>query len=125
MSVLLFLLLAALLAAFWYDSLGARECALEAGRRACRHAEVQLLDQTVALARLGLRRDRRGRLRLTRCYQFEFSRDGSDRWLGRVLLLGQYAESVQLEHPDGLLILPHGRPTRAAAEASPPQAPTP
>lgn len=42
-------------------------------RRVCQQAEVQLLDETVSLARLHLRRDDRQQLRRYREYALEYS----------------------------------------------------
>lgn len=123
MSTVVILLLGAATLAFWYDSLGAREQALSACRRACEQLDVQLLDQTVAVVRLGWGRDGHGRLRWRRGYRFEFSRDGADRWPGQLQLFGRQVESIQLEHPDGTIIL--GRHGRAAGpRAIPPRADT-
>ena len=112
MTLLFALILAVGVAAFWYDSLGARECALKAGRAACSQNGLQLLDQTVALAGLRLARNRSGRLRLNRRYRFEFSLDGYDRCDGYILLLGHWPQAVHLEHPDGLVIIEGNRPGR-------------
>ena len=46
---------------FWWDSLGARQAARLAGRRVCEREGVQFLDDTVAISRLRLQRDSRGR----------------------------------------------------------------
>jgi hypothetical protein len=88
---------------FWSDSLRAREQALRVCGAACRQLEVQFLDQTVAVYKLGLARDPRGRLRLRRFYGFEFSIDGVDRYRGQAVLLGHALELLQMDHPDGPL----------------------
>lgn len=66
----------------WRSALGAREQARELGTALCARANVQLLDQTVALQRLGLMRGSDGRLRIRRRYRFELSTDGLDRQQG-------------------------------------------
>lgn len=94
------LLLVSLLAAlawFWLDSLRAREAARNAGKRACRSAGVQFLDDTVAVAALALERDAQGRLAIRRTYRFEFSDTGDNRLEGRLILLGARVESVDME----------------------------
>ena len=88
---------------FWRDSLGAREQACAASSRACRQSEVQLLDDTVALERLWLRRDRDGRLKLERLYLFEFTDTGLIRRVGSVLLIGWRVEVLQMEGGDLLV----------------------
>ena len=88
---------------FWRDSLGAREQARAASSRACQQMGVQLLDDTVALERLWLRRDRDGRLKLERLYVFEFTDTGRNRQVGSVLLIGWRVEVLQMEGGDLLL----------------------
>lgn len=91
--------LALLLAAIvlWADSLRARERAVAAGREACARYGVQLLDETVAFARLRLARDEAGRLRLRRTYVFEFTETGDNRRQGAIVMLGARLEDLRLE----------------------------
>jgi hypothetical protein len=87
--------------AFWIDSLGARERALAAGRRACERYGVQLLDETVQFSRLRLARDAEGRIRLQRTYTFEFSETGDNRRHGAIVMLGGELQDLRLEpYPD-------------------------
>lgn len=88
---------------FWRDSLGAREQARAASSRACRQVNVQLLDDTVALERLWLRRDCDGRLKWERLYVFEFTDTGHRRQTGSVLLVGWRVEVLHMEGGDLLL----------------------
>jgi len=81
----------------WSDSLGVRERAIRAGRDACRRYDLQLLDETVAFARLRLARDEAGHLRLRRTYTFEFSDTGDNRRHGAIVMLGARVEDLQLE----------------------------
>ena len=67
---------------------------MAAARRATDAADVQLLDQTVSLARVSMSRDRQGRWRLWRQYRFEYSRDGLNRETGQIIMLGPRLESV-------------------------------
>ena len=83
--------------ALWADSLRARERALGAGRRACRRYGVQLLDETVAFAAIGLARDAEGRLHLRRSYSFEFSDTGNNRRHGAIVMLGGELQDLHLE----------------------------
>jgi hypothetical protein len=84
------MLLAALagLGWFWWDSLMKRELALKAARRLCEQANVQLLDDSIALRKLTLRRDASQQARVYREFAFEYSTVGDDRQAGRVYLLG-------------------------------------
>lgn len=83
------LVLLALVAWYWMDSLAAREVALNAGRKACEREGLQFLDETVALSQLRLARNEAGTLALQRTFGFEFSDTGNNRRKGHVTLLGR------------------------------------
>jgi hypothetical protein len=106
----IFLVVGAIAIGLWFvlDSLRAREQALQACQSACREMDVQLLDHTVALARLRLARDARGHIRLRRRYGFEFS-TGTDRSRGQVDLLGLTVIGVEMQGPTGAIILSRTR----------------
>jgi hypothetical protein len=91
------LALLGLLGWYWLDSVGARDVALAAAQRACREAEVQLLDHSVARHRIRLLRNREGRISICRVYSFEFATDGERRYRGLLALLGKQVEEVRLE----------------------------
>jgi hypothetical protein len=82
----------------WLDGARAREMAVGLAQRACRDRGVQMLDQAVALRRLGLRWRSRG-LRLRRVYRFEFSEEGVGRRTGYLVLLGLELEDMSLGLP--------------------------
>jgi hypothetical protein len=78
-------------AAFFFFSAAraAAERAAEIGRDACQAAGVQWLDQSVHATGMRLRRHGSGWLGLERSFRFEYSEDGLDRHVGRVVLLGR------------------------------------
>ena len=78
-----------ILAAFylWHNALRAREQARALAHALCARAGIQLLDQSVALRRVSLRRVPGEGLRLLRCYRFDVSTDGHDRRHGSLDLL--------------------------------------
>ncbi len=80
----------------WYRNLQARELAVRIARDTCRQQGLQLLDATVALQRLALRRDPAGRLALQRTYRFEYTEDSFSRQQGFVVLHGARLETVGL-----------------------------
>lgn len=104
LGLLLWLALLGALIWFWQDSLVARELAHAASLRACRLSGVQLLDDTVSLDRLWLRRDSHGQWRLERRYLFEFSESGITRQPGLVIMLGHHTEVLAMDGGD--LFLP-------------------
>ncbi len=87
---------AAAIAWYWFSSLRAREHASHAAAEACRRQELQFLDDTVALQRLGVVRDGYGHLALRRTYRFEYSQIGNDRQQGFIIVVGARVETVGL-----------------------------
>ncbi len=96
-STLALLLVLLVIALIWLDGARAREFATILARRYCANRGMQLLDDTVSLARLGLRWTRQG-LRVRRMFRFEFSLEGVGRRTGYVLMLGSRLETID----DGL-----------------------
>ncbi len=94
-GIILILTISALLGWFWFDTLRAREQAISVCRRACDAQGVQLLDQSVSLHTLRLRRSERGRVQFLRTYQFSYSLDGVERADGTVILLGLRSELIR------------------------------
>jgi hypothetical protein len=92
-SVLVLLMVAAG-AWFWQSSLAARDCANAAASDACERLSLQLLDGTVAFARMRLARDNGGRLALQRTYVFDYTADSIARRQGFVVLIGPAVDSV-------------------------------
>jgi hypothetical protein len=95
----------AALAWLWFDSLKAREAAIDAARAACAAEGLLLLDATVAISGLKLARDDDGRLKVQRAYEFEFSDTGDNRLKGSVVLLGHRVVLLNV----GLRITPAAR----------------
>ena len=98
--------LLALIAWFWHDSLGAREAAVAAARHACKAEGVMLLDDTVAVAALRLRRNGEGHIAMLRVYRFEFSDTGNNRLDGSVTVLGRDVQTFYLSPHLGSGALP-------------------
>jgi len=93
---LLLLILLGIFVWFWQNTLRDRELALLAARDICRHQQLQLLDATVTLQRVALRRSRHGGLTLQRTFQFAYSAEGHDRRTGFVITQGNHVEQVGL-----------------------------
>ncbi|EGV19857.1 DUF3301 domain-containing protein [Thiocapsa marina] len=98
MSNLLAVFLVLLLGWFWLDSMRAREIATEVCKSACKQRELQFLDQTVALRRLGLAWRSEG-LRMRRIYRFDFSEEGVGRRSGYLVMRGMTLEDLSFGLP--------------------------
>jgi hypothetical protein len=82
--------------AYWLNATRSHELARAAGKRACQEAQVQLLDDTVEVVRVRVRRDAGGRLAFCRIYRFEFTADGDQRHRGQVTIHGRRALHLSL-----------------------------
>lgn len=87
-TLLILMIVGAIGFALWNNARAAAERAEMLGREACRAANVQWLDQTVHASGIRLRRGHNGRLGFERSFRFDYSRDGSDRHVGRLVLRG-------------------------------------
>jgi len=91
------LLLFATGAYWWWRGYAVKEAALRIVRAHCQSFDVQLLDESVVMRGLWLKRDTGGTLRVRRSYVFEFTSTGDERYHGCVVMLGASLETVQLE----------------------------
>ena len=107
MNALTFMFALAILVWFWQNSLRLREFAINKCKTSCKTMDLQLLDETVALHKISISKDKRNLIKLLRRYHFEFSLDGYDRYEGSITFLGQNVDHIQLDHPEGQIIL-HG-----------------
>jgi hypothetical protein len=97
---LFILILVAAAVGMWIRHDRFRRRALSLARQATERAEVQLLDQSVSLRKIRIRRDEHGRPRLLRRFGFEFSRSGFDRYHGHVEFAGEQVTAVELDLGD-------------------------
>ncbi|QVL47909.1 MAG: DUF3301 domain-containing protein [Thiocapsa sp.] len=98
MSNLLAVFFLLLLGWFWLDTMRAREIATEICKTACRQRDLQFLDQTVALRRLGLAWRSEG-VRMRRVYRFDFSEEGVGRRNGYLVMRGMTLEDLSFGLP--------------------------
>jgi len=95
MSVEVTLALLVFIVWFWWGGTKARENAVARAKQVCQRQNVQLLDESVMLNQMRLKRDAAGEVRVARLYRFDFSLDGVERQQGYVLLLGQRVVDVR------------------------------
>lgn len=113
---LFLLLLFGVLIGLWLKLIRARERAVDEARRQCERHGLQLLDESVSLRAMRLRR-RHGELALERCYGFEVSVDGDDREPGRLWMRGDAMSGLSL--PTIERMLPEPTPADARHEPMP------
>ena len=115
-SALVLLLVLGAAVGLWLKLSVARERAVRIARQQCHLHGLQLLDETVGMRALRLRRVN-GLRRVERCYGFEVSIDGHDREPGRLWMIDDALTSLSLPTIE---LLPPGRD----ADAVPPSPPT-
>ena len=117
LSNLLLLLVLGAIVGLWLKLTVARERAIREARQQCQLHGLQLLDETVGLRRLRLRRVN-GLRRIERCYGFEVSIDGHDREPGRLWMIGDALSSLSLPSIELLPPASNGdaRPALASAK---------
>jgi hypothetical protein len=96
LSDLFWLLALAAIGMYWWHAHAVKEIALQVTRKRCQELDVQLLDETVVLRGLWLRRGEGGALRWWRSYLFEFTATGDDRYPGSVEMLGRRVIALEL-----------------------------
>ena len=93
LSCILLLFAAAI---FWWQTQGVKQLAYDIARGRCDDVNVQLLDQSVMLKRVRFRRHS-GRFSVVRCFVFEFSTSGDERYHGEVKMSGRQLMNVEME----------------------------
>ena len=115
LSNLLLLLLLGVIVGLWLKLSVARERAVQEARRQCLQHGLQLLDETVGLRGVRLRRVNGLRM-IERCYGFEVSIDGHDREPGRLWMIGNALTSLSLPTIE---LLPHEEAVATTALPAP------
>jgi hypothetical protein len=95
MDSLIIILMMLGIAWFIMDSARAREMALAIASETCKHRGYQLLEESVQLKSIRLRKSPEG-LRIYRLFQFEFSDNSVSRRYGSVGIIGRTIDHVIL-----------------------------
>lgn len=82
---------------YWLNAAKAKEIARWVGKETCKEIGVSFLDDTVALTRIRFARNDKGERKLFRCYRFEFTSDGSQRYKGEIVICDRKLEHLELE----------------------------
>jgi hypothetical protein len=79
----------------WWRSRDAKAFALQYAAKRCQELDLQLLDQSMVLKKIRLRRGSDG-LHWHRRYEFEFSSTGTERYPGSVELAGNRLLGIEM-----------------------------
>lgn len=94
---MLYLILAALILYYWWESGVYKGRARKLATAHCRELGLQLLDDGMVITGIRPARNVAGRLVLRRSYRFEFASTGDRRYRGRIVLDGMQMRSIDLE----------------------------
>lgn len=89
---------------YWWRAKAIKDFVLQAAGNYCKTMDVLLLDDAVYLRGLWFKRDSEGALRVWRRFLFDFTSTGDERYTGRVIMLGQRIQHMELDPhrmPDG------------------------
>ena len=101
--------------AFWYSTMTSRDAARILVAQFCRNNNLQLLDQTVALRRVTVRRKNNGNLSFIRVFRFDYSDNGFRRRDGMVWMLANQPLQIAVQVADRQ-VLENLEPTHQAVE---------
>lgn len=82
---------------YWWDTMSCKEIGRLAASQACAQADLQFLDDTVGLKKIWLSRNNHGRLHFCRLFFFEFTSDGSQRYYGRIVMVGKQIKELEMD----------------------------
>lgn len=82
---------------YWSSAKTAQEHAYYAVKQHCQLLQLQMLDDYVAFKTIIVKHDNQRRLRFLRCYHFEFSATGNERYNGTITLVGRQTLRIYLE----------------------------
>ncbi len=94
---LFWLLLASIVALYWWQSGLFKGRARQLADAHCRQLDLQLLDQSMVIVGFWPVRADTGKLVFRRSYQFEFSSIGDQRYQGKLILQDLQLQSIELE----------------------------
>ncbi len=97
LTTVIVLLCLASVCLIWWKAREAQERALRAARAYCQNLGLQLLDECVVQGHWRFRRNESGQLVIERCYQFEFTSTGYERYTGEVVMRGSKLLNVTVE----------------------------
>ncbi len=97
---LLYFLIIFIAVHFWWKTMQARERAEKIAQAACKKENMQILDVTVSLKKLGFEKNQHGSRVFLRYFNFEFSHTGEDRRIGTIAMRGAVQQYVYMDLPE-------------------------
>jgi len=94
---LFWVLFLALLGWVWWIERGIMQWAYGYAKKYCNENDIQLLDDNIRLSSMGLSKNNKGNWKIKRCFTFEFTSTGEQRYDGRIQTLGSKIAGVELD----------------------------
>jgi len=95
-----YLVIAVLLARFWWQTMQARERAEKLALIACERENVQMLDGTVSLKKFSYEKNKKGQRVFLRYFNFTFSTTGADRHTGTISMFRLHQQYLVMDLPE-------------------------
>ena len=97
LSDIIFGIIVFLFGHFWWKTMQARERAEKLAILACKRENVQLLDATVSLKKLGLNKSTNNNYYFVRYFNFEFTSNNMERRKGVIVMRGTHQEYLIMD----------------------------
>lgn len=81
---------------YWLRARDLKQFALQEATRHCAKLDLSLLDESVVLKALKWTRNKQGRKCLARVYEFEFTVNGQERYMGEISLVRRSVLHIKL-----------------------------
>ena len=101
---IIFGMIAFVIGHFWWKTMQAREKAEKLAALACKRENVQLLDATVSLKKIGFNKSTNNSRYLVRYFNFEFTSDGAERRIGTIVMRDNRQEYLIMDLPENSTI---------------------
>lgn len=94
---LFWVLFIALLGWVWWIERGIMQWAYGYAKKYCHENDIQLLDDNIRLSSMKLKKNSANKWKIARCFKFEFTSTGEQRYEGKIETLGSRINNIQLD----------------------------
>ena len=94
---LFWVLFLVLLGWVWWIERGIMQWAYGYAKKYCEENDIQLLDDNIRLSGMTLKKNNADKWKIWRCFKFEFTSTGEQRYTGRIETLGSRIKGVELD----------------------------
>ncbi|MCB1663674.1 MAG: DUF3301 domain-containing protein [Pseudomonadales bacterium] len=82
---------------YWWHAYGIKQTALQQTKAYCQKMDLQMLDESIALNRVTIKRDSNGHINFIRVFRFEFASTGDERYQELTTMHGRHCQNIHLD----------------------------